>query len=293
MSTAPVSAGEGTFAGHGGVTLHYRSWRPAHPRAVLVIVHGLAEHSGRYDNVVQYLAPRGYAIYAFDLRGHGRSHGQRGHVDAWGEYRADLGTFLARVAQWEPNLPCFLLGHSMGGVIVLDYVIEHPGGLTGVIVSAPALGRIALPRPLLALAYVLNRVRPRFSVRLPLSPGAVTRDPQMMDSIDADPLIHDRGSARLGVELRRAGRRVEARARELRVPLLILHGGADRLVPLEGSRRFARRVLYPDKELLEYPGGYHELFNDVIRERVLADVERWLARHLPARASTSAAGADA
>lgn len=288
-----VAADEGTFPGRGGLPLHYRSWRPPHPRAALVIVHGLAEHSGRYGNVVDYFAPLGYALYAFDLRGHGRSPGPRGYVDSWRDYREDLAAFLARVADREPGLPRFLLGHSMGGVIALDYALVHPEGLQGVIASAPALGRIALPRALWVLAYALNRLRPRFSVRLPLRAGDVTRDARMVRSIEADPLTHDRGTARLAVELRHAAQRVEAHAREWRVPLLIVHGGADRLVSPEGSRRFARRVLFPDRELLEYPGGYHELFNDTIRERVLADVARWMERHLPAASTVRGAEADA
>ncbi len=293
MSAAAVTAAEGTFPARGGLRLHYRSWRPERPRAVLVIVHGMAEHSGRYFNVVDHFAPRGFAVYAFDLRGHGLSPGQRGYVDSWRDYRDDLGAFLAWVERREPGLPRFLLGHSMGGVIALDYALEHPEGLRGVIASAPALGRIALPRPLRWLAYALNRLRPRFSVRLPLSPDAVTRDPEMMRSIDADPLIHDRGSARLGVELLRAARRVEAGAPRLRVPLLLVHGSADRLVAPEGGRRFVARVRHPDKTLLEYPGGYHELFNDLIRERVLGDVERWIERHLRAEAVPAPAGAGA
>ncbi|HQU16947.1 MAG: hypothetical protein B7Z66_06430 [Chromatiales bacterium 21-64-14] len=279
---------EGTFRGADGVELHYRRWRPEDARAVLVIMHGISEHSGRYANVVNAVVPQGYAVYGFDLRGHGRSPGQRGYIESWREYREDLAAFITRIAEWEPHLPRFLLGHSMGGVIALDYCLEHPQGVSGVIASAPALGEIRLPRVLWALAHVMHRFWPRFSVRLPLSPADVSRDPAVMRDIDADPLIHSQGSARLGIELQRAARRVQERAREFRVPLLIVHGGADRLVPLEGSRRFMRHVLFPDKELLEYAGGYHELYNDIIRDQVLADTLRWLERHLPEHAAQRA-----
>ena len=272
---------EGWFTGAGGLSLFRQSWRPAGPaRAVLINIHGLGDHSGLYPALVEHFTARGMAVYAADLRGNGRSAGQRGYVERWDEYRDDLARFVALVLQEEPGRPVFLLGNSLGGLIVLDYVLHQSEGIRGVIAASPPLGRVGVPAPLMALGRILSRVWPRFSVRTGLDLSGLARDPVVLETVLADPLFHRVGTARLSTEVVAAISRVQAAAPRFPLPLLVVHGSADRLVPPDGSRAFVARVGHPDKELREYSGAYHVLFADLDRERVLTDVERWIVARL-------------
>jgi alpha-beta hydrolase superfamily lysophospholipase len=275
---------EGTFHGQDGVELYYQRWRPERsPRAVLAIVHGFGEHSGRYRNVVDWFVPRGYAVYGFDLRGMGRSPGQRCHVGCFDEYRGDVRAFVDLVKQAEPGQPRFLLGHSQGGLIVLNYVLHDPSGLDGVIASAPALGALPVSPFLILLAKGLSRVRPRFTLQTGLDVQALSRDPEVVRAYVDDPLVTNVATARLGTELMAAIRWTQEHAADLALPLLIVHGTCDRLGPCDASGEFFEKVVFADKERQTYEGYYHEVFNDVGKEMVLADVEVWLDRHLPGR----------
>jgi alpha-beta hydrolase superfamily lysophospholipase len=272
---------EDRFAGYDGLMLFRRRWPAIGPaRGVIVNVHGLGDHSALYPTVSEHFTARGFAVHAADLRGNGRSPGRRGHVREWREYREDLACFVALVRREEPGLPLFLLGHSLGGLVVLDYVLEHPGGVRGVIVSATPLGRLAVPAPLLLLGRVVSRVWPGFSLETGMDLSGLARDPAVTAQVLGDPLFHRRGSARLSTEVLAAIERVQAGAPRFPVPVLVLHGTDDRMVPPEGSRAFAARVGHPDHRLIEYEGGYHALFADVGRERVLGDVEEWLVARL-------------
>jgi alpha-beta hydrolase superfamily lysophospholipase len=272
---------EGWFKGSGGLSLFRRTWRPAGPtRAVLINVHGLGDHSGLYPALVEHFTARGIAVYAFDLRGNGRSPGQRGYVERWDQYVEDLERFIAVVRREEPDRPVFLLGNSLGGLIVLDYARHRPEGLRGIIAASPPLGRLGVPAPLLALGRVLSRVWPRFSVRTGMDLSGLARDPVVVETALADPLFHRLGTARLSTEVVAAIARVQAAAPRFPLPLLVIHGSADRMVPPDGSRAFVPRVGHPDRELREYPGAFHVLFADLDRERALTDVERWIAARL-------------
>jgi alpha-beta hydrolase superfamily lysophospholipase len=219
-------------------------------------------------------------VYAPDVRGNGCSPGQRGYVERWGEYREDLRRFIAAVRQEEPDQPIFLLGNSLGGLIVLDYVLHRPEGIRGVIAASPPLGRLGVPAPLLALGRVLSRVWPRFSVRTGMDLSGLARDPAVVETVLADPLFHRKGTARLSTEVDSAIKRVQAAAPRFPLPLLVLHGSADRMVPPDGSRVFVPRVGHADRKLREYAGAFHVLFADLDREQVLTDVEQWIAARL-------------
>jgi alpha-beta hydrolase superfamily lysophospholipase len=274
---------EGTFSGSGGVRLYYQAWLPNRPRrAVLVNLHGLGDHSGLYPNLAAHFPAAGIALYAYDMRGNGRSAGQRAYVRRWAEYRDDLHIFLNRVREWEPGLPLFLLGNSLGGLVVLDYTLQHPGGLAGVIAAATPLGEVGVPPVLMALGRVLSRVLPRFSLNVGMDLSGLARDPSVVEAVLTDPLFHRRGTARLSTEVTAAIARVQDLAGTIAVPLLVLHGSADRMVPPDGSRRFFARVHHPDREFLEYPDAYHGLFADLDYPRVLRDVERWVETHISA-----------
>ena len=272
---------EGWFTGAGGLSLFRQTWRPAGPtRAILINIHGLGDHSGLYPALVEHFTARGIAVYAFDLRGNGRSPGQRAYVERWEEYREDLERFVALVHHEDPGRPIFLLGNSLGGLIVLDYMLHRPHRIRGVIAASPPLGRLGVPAPMLALGRVLSRVWPHFSIRTGMDLSGLARDPVVLETVLADPLFHRVGTARLSTEVVATIARVQAGAPRFPRPLLVLHGSADRMVPPDGSRTFIARVGHPDRELREYTGAYHVLFADLDRDRVLRDVEQWITARL-------------
>jgi alpha-beta hydrolase superfamily lysophospholipase len=286
-ATLAQASQEGWFTGAGGASLFRRIWRSAGPaRAVLINLHGLGDHSGLYPALVEHFPGRGITVHAADLRGNGRSAGRRGYVERWEEYREDLERFVALVREEEPGRPIFLLGNSLGGLIVLDYILHRPEGIhrpediRGVIVASAPLGRFGVPAPLMALGRMMSRVWPSFSVRTGMDLTGLARDPAVVAAVLADPLFHRLGTARLSTEVVAAIARVHEAASRFPLPLLVLHGSNDRMVPPDGSRTFIRRVGHPDRELREYPGAYHALFADIGRERVLSDVERWIAARL-------------
>ncbi len=280
---------EGSFEGSGGLELYSQCWRPGgRPKAALAIVHGMGEHSGRYGNVTAALVPRGYAVHGFDLRGCGRSPGQRGHIDSWSQFRDDAGAFVRAVGEQEciacpppgePGVPLFLMGHSMGGLIVLDYVLRRPEDLAGTLISGPGLEPIGVAKPWMVLvAKLLTRVWPSFAIDVGLEVAAVSRDPAVVEAYAEDPLCHSQGSVRWGTESLAAIEWIKAHAGDLRIPVLMTHGGDDRLVSAAGTSAFFDAVTFPDKELRVYPGGYHEPHNDVDHGQVLEDYGDWLDR---------------
>jgi len=272
---------EGTFAGHGGLDLFYQCWRPkGRPRAALAVVHGFGEHSGRYGNVVDWFVPKGYAVYALDQRGHGRSPGQRGHIDSFAEVRGDVRAFLDLVRGEQPGQPIFLLGHSLGGLIVLNCALHDPSGLAGVVASGPMLSQPGISPLLLVLSRFFSRVWPALGMNVGLDVSALSRDQAVVDAYVGDPLVHGKSTSRAGAELMATVEWTQAHAADLALPLLIVHGAADRLCDPAASRAFFENVAFADKQRLEYEGYYHEVFNDVGKERVLADVEAWLEPRL-------------
>jgi alpha-beta hydrolase superfamily lysophospholipase len=272
---------QGTFQGLNGINLFYQSWTPDHQtQAVIAMVHGLGGHSGLFATAAKYLVSQGYAAYAFDLRGHGRSPGQRGYINSWAEFRDDLRAFLERIHQQRPGCPCFLWGHSLGGTIALDYALRSPDYIHGLLVTAPALGDVKVSPVKLTLGRLLSRVHPRFSMKLGFKAEWGSRDPAMLASYTEDPLRHEVGSARLATEFLATVRWIYQNAAQLQTPLLILHGSADRIVLPTASRDFFQRVMFADREHREYPGTYHDVFADLDYQMVLTDFGDWLERHL-------------
>ncbi len=267
-----------SFRGVDGLELACFAWRPAGApsRGVIASVHGLGDHTALYDVVFDHFARRGWAVHGFDLRGNGRSPGRRGHVDAWSLYRDDLRCFIDYVRQSESG-PLVLLGTSLGGAIVLDYALHHPEHLAGVAAASPALGRPNVPGWMLLLGRILSRLWPTFSLETGFDLSGISRDTAALERITGDRLFHRMASARLSTELAAAGERVRAGARDFRVPLLLLHGSADRLVPPDATRSFAALADPHLVEYHEYPGAYHALFADIDRAVVLADLEGWIA----------------
>ncbi len=269
------------FPGAGGTPLFRRVWRPARPpRGVVINLHGLGDHSGLYPTLVDHFVARGFSVHGPDLRGNGRSPGQRAYVARWDVFREDLRCMVELVRAEEPDVPVFLLGNSLGGLIALEYALHHPEGLRGVIAASPPLGRLGIPAPLLLLGRIMSKILPRFALRTGMDLGGLARDPVVAQTVLADPLFHRWGTARLSTEVAAAIARVQAAAPRFPLPVLVLHGGADRMVLPDGSREFIAAAGHPDRQLLEYPEEYHVLFADLGRERVLTDVERWAVARL-------------
>jgi acylglycerol lipase len=275
---------EGHFKGKQGTNLYYQGWLPeGRSVAVLLIVHGLAEHSGRYGNVVNHFVPRGYAVYGIDHLGHGRSDGPRAYVDRFQDFLDPLQVFLGRIRGWQPETPIFLVGHSLGGLISAAYLLDQPKEPVGAILSAPSVKMPGSVSPLTLLAgKVLSALLPRLGL-VRLEAEGVSRDPAVVRAYRSDPLVFTgRITARLGTELLKTMDRVLAEARKISLPLLILQGAADKLVDPGGARILFDRVGSADKTIKVYEGLYHEVFNEPERDRVLDDVEKWLvARREP------------
>ncbi|MBD2360179.1 lysophospholipase [Anabaena minutissima FACHB-250] len=275
---------QSVFSGVGGLKLYYQSWFPeGKVKAVLVIVHGLGGHSDKYSHIVEHLVPKHYAIYSLDLRGHGRSPGRRGHINAWADFREDLRAFLQLIPTQQPQVPVFLLGHSLGAVIVLDYVLRYPqeaSTLQGVIALAPAIGKVGVSKFRLLVGRLMSKVWPSFTLNTGLDLAAASRDEKVLVAYTQDSLRHTRASARLATEYFATVAWIYDHAPEWQVPLLILHGGADRVALPEGGEIFYQLVASLDKLRIEYPGAYHELQDDLNYQEVLADLENWLEKHL-------------
>lgn len=272
---------EGIAPSGNGYGQFYRRWRPSRPKAFLVVTHGFGEHSGRYAHFAEYLVSRGYAVYAHDLVGHGRSSGQRGHIDSWTDYWHALAIFRNFAQACEPSLPSFLFGHSMGGLVVLSYLTMQPLDIRGAIVSGALLEPGSTANPLLvAAARLLSANWPALSFKLGLNIKALSRDPAVIEAYRNDPLVHGRASVRWGTEVLNAMGSLKTQVKRVVDPLLILHGEADAINRVEGAHWLFREVSSIDKELRIYPGGYHEPLNDLQKEQVLHDIADWFDRHL-------------
>lgn len=273
---------EGTFKGFEGCNLYFQSWHPeaGASKGIIALIHGLGGHSGILHNIVESLVCNDYEVYAMDLRGHGRSMGQRGHINAWNEFRQDLGAFLQHIRQQRSRCSLVLFGHSLGGTIVLDYALRFPDHIQGVIVTAPALSHVKVPPHKLLVGQAFSTFFPRFSLPAGLSKELATADRVALAAYLQDPLRHEFGSARLVTEFFHTVDWIHYHASEFRVPLLLLHGTDDRVTSPAGSRAFFERVLFPDKTHQEYTGGSHDMYDDLAYQAVFSDITRWLDIHL-------------
>ena len=273
---------EGKFRGHKNLNLYYQCWLPdGEPRAILLVIHGLAEHSGRYTNLVNYFLAKGYAVYSYDHRGHGKSEGLPGYVERFSDYLDDLETFFNMVRGEHADTGIFLVGHSMGGTIATAYTVHHQHKLAGLILSGAGLKVASSVSPVLrALAPIVSRLLPKLGI-IALDTSAVSQDQAVVDAAMNDPLVyHGKIRVRSGAELLKATQKLPLQMPWISLPILIMHGTADRLADPAGSQMLYERVSSKDKTLKLYEGFYHEIFSEPGREQVFADMEAWLATHI-------------
>ena len=271
---------EETFAGRGGTRIFMRSWRPSStPRAVVVICHGVNSHSGQYLWTGEQLQSKGFAVYALDLRGRGRSEGERFYAEDVSDYTSDLATLIALAKSREPGLPVFLLGHSAGGVVSCTYALDHQAELAGLICESFAF-QVPAPAVVLSITRFLGRVAPRLPV-LKLHNKDFSRDPAAVSALDADPLTKGEiQPARTVTALLRATDRMRREFPTITLPVLIMHGTADKATVPAGSQFFYDTVGSRDKTLRLYDGHAHDLLNDVGKEGVLAEIVGWIEARL-------------
>jgi alpha-beta hydrolase superfamily lysophospholipase len=281
---------ERTFDGVGGVRIVYDTWTPdaalegegeASPKGVVILSHGLGEHARRYDHVAQRFGEAGLVTYALEHRGHGRSGGKRVYLKDMSEYTGDFGTLVAIADREHPGLKKIVIGHSMGGAIVFTYATEHPADYDLIVLSGPAVAAQANVSPVLAVVgKIVGSVAPGVPMQ-ELDANAVSRDPAVVAAYNADPLVHHgKVPAGIGRALLQVGETMPQRAGAITKPLLVVHGGEDRLVPAAGSERLVDCVASQDVHLKVYPELYHEVFNEPEHDRVLDDVVAWIEARL-------------
>jgi alpha-beta hydrolase superfamily lysophospholipase len=271
---------EGRLDGVGRVELYWQGWLPDEPASgVLLLCHGVGEHSGRYGNVVAALSGDGWAVYGLDHRGHGRSTGRRAHVGSYADWLHDFDAFRCHVAQRHDGLPIFLLGHSMGGQIALAYALRHQEELRGLVLSAPALASDAVPKRAVPVLKGLARIGPTLRP-VGIDTTKISKDPEVVAAYQADPLVHH-GKPTIGLfaVLVEQFAVLPDEARGLRLPLLVQHGLLDELTDPAGSRLLEAKSGSQDQTVHWYEGLWHEIYNEPEREKPLADLRKWLIAH--------------
>jgi acylglycerol lipase len=269
---------EGNLKEKGAFNNYYQYWQPdTESKAIMLVVHGLAEHSGRYMNVVNHFVPLGYAVYGIDHIGHGKTEGDRLCLNRFEDFIRPLSVYLAWIKKENPDKPVILVGHSMGGLIASIFLLDHQDEFKTAVISAPLIkssGEISSVS--LFIVQVLSAILPKTGV-MSIDGTAVSRDPDVVKAYNEDPLVHrGKASARLMRELILGMRRINVDATKINLPILILQGDQDKIVSPEGARILHDLVSSSDKTIKIYEGLYHEIFNEPEHGQVLGDVSDWL-----------------
>jgi alpha-beta hydrolase superfamily lysophospholipase len=269
---------EGRFTTSDGLSIYHQAWLPdGDPQAVVMLIHGLGEHSGRYAPVADTLTAAGYGVHALDHRGHGKSDGKRTFVKSYDEFMSDLVQFRALVEGEHPGVPLVVLGHSMGGNLAVGHTLDHQQGITGLALSGAALqvGSDLSPGKLRAFR-IIAKIAPGFRPE-GLSADAISRDPAVVTAYKNDPLVYTgKISAGLGAALIGAMGRFPTRYHELTLPIVVMHGTDDQLASIEGSEALAAAAVNAQVTTHFYDGLYHEIFNEPEQALVLADLVSWI-----------------
>lgn len=279
--TMLTSAREEKVDSSNGIKIFVRSWQPeSAPRGVIAICHGVNSHGGQYLWVGEQFAAAGFAVFALDLRGRGKSDGERFYVENVAEYVSDVTALIELAKSRHPGLPVYLLGHSAGGVVSATYVLENPSGVAGFICESFAF---QVPAPGFALAAIkgLSHIAPRLPV-LKLKNEDFSRDPKAVEALNHDPLTaHEAQPASTVAALVRADERLREEFPRITMPVLIMHGTADKATVCHGSEFFFQTAGSKDKTLKLYEGHFHDLLNDLGKEQVMSDINAWIGARLP------------
>jgi alpha-beta hydrolase superfamily lysophospholipase len=273
---------EGYFKSVRDTNIYYQYWLPEdEPKAILLVAHGIAEHSGRYMNVVNYFVPSGYAVYGIDHIGHGKSDGKRVCVERFQDYTKTLKKYFDMIRGWQTIKPIFLVGHSMGGLISSAYLLEHQDEFTGAVLSGPGT-KVPdnISNAVILAGKILSVVMPKAGI-IQLDAEGICRDPSVVEAYVNDPLVYTgKITARLGAEMLKTIQHVIGSAINIRLPIMIVQGGSDKLVDPSGAQLLYDAVSSEDKTIKIYDGLYHEVFNEPEHGQVLDDVKVWLDSHL-------------
>lgn len=258
------------------VPIYGRIWKPEFPaKAVVILVHGLGEHIGRYQHVAREFTSHSYGFIGADLIGHGKSGGQRGHADSFDDFYEIIDWLLTQSEIRFPGVPKILYGHSLGGNLVLTYALKRDPSVAGLIATSPGLEVTKVPPLKLAVGKMMYAVFPRLSMTNSLDVTGLSRDPAVVEAYTNDPLVHRLISARLGIDLLSEGEWLRNNSMGAKAPLLIAHGDSDRLVNITGTKDFVRQY-QGDVTFIEFPGGYHELHNDIENQKLFTTIFEWL-----------------
>jgi len=262
-----------------GTRLYTHCYVPINHTANLLVVHGVGEHSGRYKSLLKPMMDAGIALYFYDLRGHGRSEGQRGHIDNWSDYEQDL---LGQIDSMpKTDIPTFLMGHSFGSLIVLDFLEKQPANLRGAIISSSALKPLDVATTWQKrLVGIIASIYPPFPLSLKIDKRGISRRIDEVSAYQNDPLIHHKVSAKWGVDVLAAMQRIESNVEKIRLPILMTHGEPDWLNCSQGSKDFFERLRVEDKELIIYPDSYHEPHNDLDSDKVINGLIAWIRQRV-------------
>jgi acylglycerol lipase len=270
------------FQGSDGLALFDQTWMPEEKcRAILVLVHGLGEHSGRYEHVAEFFTSKGIGIATYDLRGHGKSDGLRAYVNSIDEHLRDLDIFYQGVLRRHPDVPLFLYGHSMGATIATLYTITRQPQIAGLLVTG-ALIRMGddISPMLIKMSGIIGKYAPKMKTTK-LNSASISRDPKVVEDYDKDPLNYRQGiPARTGYELILAMNRIQAQMETITCPILIMVGSGDKMTSPVGSQDLYDGINSPDKTIKSYDGFYHEIHNDPEKQHVFADMLAWLNTHI-------------
>ncbi len=275
-NTVPAPVRRSGTIQSGDVALSYSLIMPQQSKATLVLVHGINDHKGRYVVLQDDLAKADYGSLAYDQRGFGLSEGERADVAHYQELLCDLSGVVHWLRGKHPAAKVFVIGHSLGAAIAATYCIDYANDVDGLILSAPAYDVPLFPFWMEWLAYLLNVFMPARSCRYPSTRGKRSRDPAVDAAVAEDPLIFNRGTPRFYVEFRKMNRYLHERAGQIGLPTLILQGGADTIIRPKGAESLSAQLKHPKNKLIWYEGHYHEVFHEIGRERVVADMITWL-----------------
>jgi len=273
---------EGTFKSINNLNIYYQAWLPdGEVKAVLLLVHGIGEYCGRYTNIVNEFVPLGYAIYGLDHIGHGKSEGEREMVKTFDDYLEPLSSYYKMVKEWQPGKTIFLFGHSLGGLIALDYLLDHQADFRGAIISGPAIKIPNTISPMIiSIGKLLAAIAPRAGV-LALDISGLSHDPAVVKAYAEDPLVfHKKVPARLAAEMLKTMTKVTDNIGKIRLPFIVVQGSEDRLVDPAGATLLYEHASSIDKTMKVYEGFYHECHNEPERDKEFKDLEAWLSAHL-------------